>query len=65
MSNNGKWDLVRQGATVVGALFQVLAPAIVPIGAIAKETPSLVIPTDYTFAIWGPLCLLCLAYATY
>ena len=65
MSNNGKWDLARQVATVVGALFQVLAGAIVPIGAIAKETPSLVIPADYAFAIWGPIFLLCLAYATY
>jgi hypothetical protein len=65
MSNKGKWDLARQVATVVGALFQVLAPAIVPIGAIAKETPSLVIPADYAFAIWGPIFLLCLAYATY
>src|SRR5215213_6835753 len=65
MSNNGKWDLARQVATVVAALFQVLAPIIVPIGAIAKETPSLVIPADYTFAIWAPLFLLCLAYATY
>ena len=65
MSNNGKGDLVRQAATVVGALFQVLAGAIVPIGAIAKETPSLVIPTDYAFAIWGPIFLLCLAYAVY
>src|SRR5215211_1481604 len=57
MSNNGKWGLARQVATVVGALFQVLAPAIVPIGAIAKETPSLVIPADYAFAIWGPIFL--------
>jgi hypothetical protein len=65
MSNNGKWDLARQAATVVGALFQVLAGAIVPIGAIAKETPSLVIPADYAFAIWGPIFLLCLAYAAY
>src|ERR687889_2309590 len=65
MSNNRRWDLARQVATVVGALFQVLAPAIVPIGAIAKETPSLVIPADYAFAIWGPIFLLCLAYATY
>jgi hypothetical protein len=65
MSNNGKWDLARQVATIVGALFQVLAPAIVPIGAIAKETPSLVIPADYTFAIWGSMFLLCLAYAAY
>jgi hypothetical protein len=65
MNNDGKWDLARQAATVVGALFQVLAGAIVPIGAIAGEKPSLVIPADYAFAIWGPIFLLCLAYATY
>ena len=65
MSNNTKRDLPRQVATVVGAVFQVLAGAIVPIGAIAKETPSLVIPADYAFAIWGPIFLLCLAYAAY
>jgi hypothetical protein len=65
MRNNGKRDVARQAATVVGALFQVLAGAIVPIGAIAGETPSLVIPADYAFAIWGPIFLLCLAYATY
>ena len=28
MSNNAKWDLARQVATVVGALFQVLAGAV-------------------------------------
>jgi hypothetical protein len=65
LSNDAKRDLPRQVATVVGALFQVLAGAIVPIGAIAKETPSLVIPADYAFAIWGPIFLLCLAYAAY
>ena len=65
MGNIAKRDLGRQAATVVGALFQVLAGAIVPIGAIAKETPSLVIPADYAFAIWGPIFLLCLAYAAY
>jgi hypothetical protein len=65
VSNSAKRDLARQAATVVGALFQVLAGAIVPIGAIAGETPSLVIPADYAFAIWGPIFLLCLAYATY
>jgi hypothetical protein len=65
MVNSAKRDLGRQAATVVGALFQVLAGAIVPIGAIAKETPSLVIPADYAFAIWGPIFLLCLAYAAY
>jgi hypothetical protein len=65
VSNSAKRDLARQAATVVGALFQVLAGAIVPIGAIAGESPSLVIPANYAFAIWGPIFLLCLAYATY
>jgi hypothetical protein len=65
VSNSAQRDLARQAATVVGALFQVLAGAIVPIGAIAGETPSLVIPADYAFAIWGPIFLFCLAYATY
>src|SRR5918995_6847095 len=65
MGNEGTRDLARQVATVVGALFQVLAGAIVPIGAIAGETPSLVAPVDYAFAIWGPIFLLCLAYAVY
>src|SRR5918995_5038484 len=65
MSNDGKRDVARQVATVVGALFQVLAGAIVPIGAIAGETPSLIIPSDYAFAIWGPIFLLCLVYAAY
>jgi hypothetical protein len=65
MGNEGTRDLARQVATVVGALFQVLAGAIVPIGAIAGETPSLIIPSDYAFAIWGPIFLLCLVYAAY
>ena len=65
MGNDAKQDLSRQAATVVGALFQVLAGAIVPIAAIAGDTPSLVRPSDYAFAIWGPIFLLCLAYAAY
>ncbi len=65
MDNHAKRDLSRQMATVVGALFQVLAGAIVPIAAIAGDTPSLVVPVDYAFAIWGPIFLLCLAYALY
>src|SRR5919112_3445693 len=65
MGNDAKQDLSRQAATVVGALFQVLAGTIVPIGAIAGETSSLVVPSDYAFAIWGPIFLLCLAYAAY
>src|SRR5919107_5582954 len=65
MGNDGKGDLTRQVVTIVGALFQVLAGAIVPIAAIADDTPSLVGPVDYAFAIWGPIFLLCLAYALY
>jgi hypothetical protein len=65
MGNDGKRDLARQVATVLGALFQVLAGTIVPIGAIAGGTPSLVAPADYVFGIWGPIFLLCLAYAAY
>ena len=65
MGNDGKRDLARPVAAVAGALFQMLAGAIVPIGAIAGETPSLVVPSDYAFAIWGPIFLLCLAYAAY
>jgi len=46
MGNDGKRDLARQVATVLGALFQVLAGTIVPIGAIAGGTLSLVAPAD-------------------
>ena len=65
MGNDRKRDLSRQVATLVGALFQILAGAIVPIAAIAGDTPSLVGPVNYAFAIWGPIFLLCLAYAVY
>jgi hypothetical protein len=65
MGNDAKRDLARRVAIVVGALFQVLAGAIVPIAAIADDTPSLVGPSRYAFAIWGPIFLLCLAYAAY
>jgi hypothetical protein len=66
MGNAGKRDLARQVATIVGALFQVLAGVIVPIAQIAEEDPpSLVAPPNYAFAIWGLIFLLCLAYAAY
>ena len=66
MGNNVKRDLARQVATIVGALFQVLAGAIVPIAQIVEEDPpSLVAPPNYAFAIWGLIFLLCLAYAAY
>jgi hypothetical protein len=65
MGNDAKQDLSRQVSTLLGALFQVLAGAIVPIAAFAGATPSLVRPSDFAFTIWGPIFLLCLAYAVY
>jgi len=50
---------------VAGAVFQVLAGALVPIGEIATRFPSLVIPAGYAFAIWGRIFLLGLVYAAY
>jgi hypothetical protein len=50
---------------VVGAVFQVLAGILVPIGAIATEVRSLVIPAGYAFAIWGVIFVLSLVYAAY
>jgi len=61
----GSWDSGRRWATVAGAVFQVLAGALVPIGEIATRFPSLVIPAGYAFAIWGPIFLLGLVYAAY
>lgn len=65
MSESNGWDSRRRAATVVGAVFQVLAGALVPIAAIATEFPSLIIPADYAFAIWGPIFLLSFIYAAY
>lgn len=61
----GSWDSGRRWATVVGAVFQVLAGALVPIADIATEVPSLIIPAGYAFAIWGLIFLLSLVYAAY
>ena len=65
MGDAGRQDTWRRWTTVFGAVFQVAAGALVPIGAIAEETPSLVIPADYAFAIWGVIFALSLAYAVY
>lgn len=61
----GGWDAGRRWATVFGAVFQVVAGALVPIGAVAGGVPSLVIPAGYAFAIWGVIFALGLAYAVY
>lgn len=67
MGNDGRWDLVRQVANVVGALFQIGAPVLTSeaVGRVSAENGTLVVPADYAFAIWGLIFLLCLAYAAY
>lgn len=71
MSDSGKMDLARQGANVVGALFQVLAGyggvslLGLDVGRVSNENSTLVVPASYAFTIWGPIFLLCLAYAVY
>lgn len=60
-------DIARQFAVVFGAIFQVYASYRVgsTVGAIAQETRSFILPASYAFAIWGPIFLLCGAYAVY
>ncbi len=67
MGDNGRWDLTRQAANVFGALFQIGAPILTSeaVGRVSAENSTLVVPADYAFAIWGPIFLLCLAYAAY
>ena len=67
MGDDGRWDSARQGANVVGALFQVGAPILTSeaVGRVSAENGTLVVPADYAFMIWGPIFLLCLAYAAY
>ena len=66
---NGKdgRDVARQAANVAGALFQIGAPVLTSeaVGRVSAENGTLVVPADYAFAIWGPIFLLCLAYAAY
>ena len=58
-------DLARQAANVVGALFQVAAPVFATgsLGEVSDAARTLVVPADYAFVIWGPIFILCLAYA--
>ena len=60
-------DMARQAANVAGALFQIGAPILTneAVGRVSAENRTLVVPADYAFAIWGPIFLLCLAYAAY
>ncbi len=67
MGGGGRWDLTRQAANVVGALFQIGAPILTgeAVGRVSAENGTLVVPADYAFVIWSPIFLLCLAYAAY
>ena len=67
MSKGARGDIARQAAVVLGAIFQVVAPALSgpAIGRISAENPTLVVPGDYAFVIWTPIFLLALIYAVY
>lgn len=68
MSDDGRWDSVRQAANVVGALFQV-GMTIVASAAIQEVVDrgpgSLVEPALYAFAVWALIFALSLVYAVY
>ena len=67
MSNEGRTDVARQVANVLGAIFQVVAPALAgpAIGRVSAENPTFVVPGDYAFVIWTPIFFLALVYAVY
>ena len=68
MGNVGRWDLARQTANVVGALFQigVTLAASAAIREVTDEgSGSLVEPALYAFAIWALIFVLSLVYAAY
>lgn len=67
MGDGGKWDLARQAANVLGALFQIGVPALTgeAVGRVSAENGTLAVPADYAFVIWSPIFLLCLSYVAY
>lgn len=58
-------DGFRRGTTLFGAVFQVLAGFLIPVGAFALGEASLIIPAGWAFAVWGPIFSLCAVYAVY
>ena len=50
---DGRWDLARQAANLVGALFQVGAPVLTSeaVGWVSDENGTLVVSADYAFSI--------------
>src|SRR5215216_5646119 len=67
MRKGTRGDVARQVAVVLGAIFQVMAPALAgpAIGRVSAENPTLVVPDDYAFAMWTPIFLLALVYAVF
>ena len=67
MGNEGGWGFARQVTVVIGAFFQVLAPVFVTasVSEVSGANRTLVVPANYAFVIWGPIFLLCFAYAAY
>ncbi len=58
-------DRWRAGVTLFGAFFQVIVGFFVPVGSLVNRDVSLIIPAGWTFAIWGPIFLLCFVFAGY
>ena len=58
-------DRWRIGVTLFGAFFQVIVGFFVPVGRLVNREVSLIIPAGWTFAIWGPIFLLCFVFAGY
>ncbi len=66
--DDGRWDLARQVANLVGALFQVAMTVVASAGiqeVVERGPGSLVEPAAYAFAIWAVIFALSLVYAVY
>src|SRR5215213_4496013 len=58
-------DRWRISVTLFGGFFQVIVGFFVPVGSLVNREVSLIIPAGWTFAIWGPIFLLCFVFAGY
>lgn len=60
-------DLVRQGLTIFGAIFQIVAGAVTAtqVGRLANDLESTILPAGYAFTIWTPIFLLSATYAVW
>ncbi len=65
---DGRWDLARQAANLVGALFQVAMTVVASAGiqeVVERGPGSLVEPAAYAFGIWALIFALSLVFAVY